>query len=312
MRNMPKSILVALLLLATTASAQQWKTVTFQTRDIVTGISFCHPDTGFVCTSAGTVARTMDAGQSWDLFNVRKGVLIEDIHFVNSQRGFAVGRKATLFGTSDGGYTWERLFEGDTSIWFSEVLMFTDKVGMVIGMTRQPDNPYEGIALRTTDGGASWGEIDIPGLGYGGLFAEDNGKVFMVSFGRLHQSSDLGKTWQSQPLETEKPIRTLSLYKKAGIMGGLGGVCAYSPDQGQHWNTFSLDPNMVLLAAEMISEKEGYLAGANGVMLRTLDGGLSFTADTLPKPANILDMQQVGDILYAVGSEGSIFYKTFK
>jgi photosystem II stability/assembly factor-like uncharacterized protein len=223
-----------------------------------------------------------------------------------------VGRQGALLRTTDGGYTWEDLHPVDTQVWLSEIDMFDDKTGLAIGMSRKKGDTFGGIALRTTDGGKSWTALDRFGLGYGGLVCSSAKTAYVLSFGRFNRSDDAGKTWQGVDIEIDKPVRTASIVGLSGIMGGLGGACAYTSDGGQNWTAVPQKPDAIFLASQMVDDKVGYLAGANALMLKTTDGGRTWGQELLARSFNVLAMELVGNRLYAAGSEGSIIYKVVR
>ena len=312
---MKKTIIILLSLLLITAAAvsgQGWEVVPFPLNDIVTGFCAVDADTFLVTTATGRLGRTMDAGKTWDIFLVKDSLHLEDLYFLNSDVGFVVGRQGALLKTTDGGYTWKDLNPVDTQVWLSEIDMFDEKTGLAIGMSRDSGDTYGGVCLRTTDGGKSWTALKRFGLGYGGLVCANSKTAYILSFGRFNRSDDAGKTWRGIDIAMDKPARTVSIIGEAGIIGGLGGACAYTTVGGQAWTEVPQKEDAILLASQMIDDKIGYLAGANSLMLVTSDGGRAWGQELLAKSFNVLAMELVGDRLYAVGSEGSIIYKVVK
>lgn len=99
------TIIVALLLLATSGAVSQWAPQAGGTAQTLLGVSFTESLTGIFVGTAGTMRRTTDGGAAWtpqasgttaNLFAV--GSTTPDI-------GTAVGT-ATILRTTDGGQNW--------------------------------------------------------------------------------------------------------------------------------------------------------------------------------------------------------------
>jgi photosystem II stability/assembly factor-like uncharacterized protein len=306
-------ILTALcLLLSSGVSAQGWQALEFPLQERLTGICFVHPDTGFVVTDSGKCVRTYDAGRSWEVVQVADGVQLEDVSFANSRIGVVCGRTGSLYRSIDGGSTWEDKSLADTMFWFSDVEMFNDDTGLAVGLTRDSLSPYKSLAYRTTDGGATWKKQEPVGLGYSEILYRPGGPVYLLSFGRLHISHDLGKSWQTVKTVEDLVPRTLSIKGATGILAGPNGMYAYSSDSGKTWTSPSQWSARVYVGAELIDEHVGYIAGSPEIIMRTANGGHTWSRELTAKSFNVLDLCLIGDRLYAVGWDGGIIYKKVK
>jgi len=297
------------LVLLSSANAQSWKVVNFPLEENITGICFVHPDTGFVVTEKGKCVRSYDAGKTWKVLPVAPDVHLEDVSFVNSKLGLVCGRSGALYRTVDGGSTWENKLLKDTIPWFLDVEMFNTKIGVVIGMTRDPVSPFGSLAYRTIDGGATWAKQKSLGMGYTKITYSTGGPVYLLSFGQLHISHNFGKSWQT--LQTGEGItaRTLSILGRTGILAGPQGMCAYSSDSGKTWTKLDQLSNKIYIATELVNEQVGYIGGIESTIMRTDDGGRTWSNELMARSFNVLDMCLIGDRLYAVGSDGGIIYK---
>ena len=306
------SIILALLILRSAAASQGWQVVNSPFEDNITGICSVHPDTFFIVTNKGNCGRTYDAGKSWQVVPVAADVHLEDVSFADSKLGVGCGRSGALYRTVDGGSTWESISLTDTIPWFMDVEMFNAQTGLVIGMTRDSVSPLQGLAFRTTDGGRSWKKQKMLGLGYSEILYRPGGPVYLLSFGQLNYSHDLGKSWKSFKTVEGMAARTVSIFGKTGVLAGPNGMCAFSSDTGKTWTKLDQWSDKIYIAAEMIDEKVGYIGGARSTIMRTPDGGRTWKAELMARSFDVLDMCLIGDRLFAVGSKGGIIAKKVK
>jgi photosystem II stability/assembly factor-like uncharacterized protein len=294
------------------AGADDWVSVKIPVEEGLSGISFLNKDSGLVITNWGRYLLTTDGCRSWRTFVLKEGAAFEDVHYLNSRRAFICGRGGMLFRTVDGCATWQNQSLPDTLPWLTDVEMFDDQTGMVIGMTRRAESPFEGLALRTTDGGDTWHPLVSLGLGYAELCHRPSEPVYLLSFGKVSISFDKGKTWESVPTVQGEPCRAMAMHGLAGVIAGPGGMRAYTLDGARTWQLAKSQPDRVFIAAVIVSDTVGYLGGMGGVMMYTEDGGRTWKDEKIPEAFDIYDLALVADRLYAVGSDGHMIYKKVK
>ncbi len=118
------------------------------------------------------VMASRDSGQTWTVQDIAPlAAMILDIKFLDEQRGFICASssadpregRARMLKTTNGGATWEIAWEGTRAaenLW--KMSWPTDQVGYatVQSYDPSPDNTRR-VVLKTTDGGASWQEMDL-------------------------------------------------------------------------------------------------------------------------------------------------------
>jgi photosystem II stability/assembly factor-like uncharacterized protein len=300
------------LLSGNSAGAQEWQEVAWLEGGDITGICFVHPDTGFVVTSGGLIGRSDDGGKTWRMKKITAGAALEDVSFLSGNLGFVCGRAGSLYRTLDGGNNWDDFTLKDTIPWLFDVEMLDATHILVAGATRSPDVPYEGLLLRSTNGGADFETLPTVGVGYKEFFYRRGESVYLLTMGGLSRSDDLGENWETGLTIDGKPGRALSFAGQAGLMAGPRGMIAYSSDSGRTWRTNDRAESEIYIAAEMIDDKVGYIGGYPGTILRTNDGGRTWEDEKFAQKFNVLDFCLIGDRLYAVGAGGGIAVKKVK
>jgi len=302
---------IMILIFSLPAFSQDWQEIKLETNLSLTGISFLNADTGLVVSSGGRYLQTLDGGKNWSIFHITDTPL-EDVFYLDSKTAYICGRKGLIVFTDDAGASWQNKSLKDTMIWFFDIEMFDENNGLVIGATRNPENPFEGIALRTIDGGKIWGKIETLGIGYNEISYRPGEPVYMMSFGKLNISNDMGKTWESFLTVEGEACRAISMYGKSGIITGPKGMCAFTRDSGKTWQITKQESTQLYIAAVMINENDAYIAGAEGVIKHTIDGGKSWTLEQVPDKFHVFDMAIGGNYLYAVGAKGGMIRKKIK
>jgi photosystem II stability/assembly factor-like uncharacterized protein len=176
-----------------------------------------------------TLWRSTDAGTSWSQSYKPQEVpdviqYIRGVSFVDEQTGFLVDREK-LYKTADGGASWHAvgiIKVGDEdcyldSCYFINACSFVNSLqGRVAGLMWRADSPerapeYEGVLLRTKDGGQSWSrqrlklpqnhrnKIDRWSLNDVVFFNMNSGWV--VGDNVIFRTTDGGQTWQLGKIE---------------------------------------------------------------------------------------------------------------
>lgn len=293
-------------------SSQEWQNINFPSKANLTGVCFVHPDTGFVVTDYGEYGRTYDGGKSWGMSQVTDGTPLEDVSFISGNLGFVCGRGASLYRTIDGGVNWENMTLKDTMPWLFDVEILDSKTVVVAGATHSPANPYEGLLLRSTDGGKTFERQGIIGVGYKEFFFRPGQPLYLLTMGGLSRSDDLGKSWKTSLTIDGKTGRSLSFAGSTAVIAGRLGMCSYSSDGGQTWRINDLDEDQIYVAVEMVDEKTGYIGGYPEVLLKTEDGGRTWSDEAPATNITVLDFCLIADRLYAVGSAGVMVVKKVK
>ena len=290
--------------------SQDWKLIEFPSYDHLTDIEMVTTYSGLVITASGYCFRTSNRGKSWQKSEIIKNIRLESLYFENSQNGWVCGHRGSIFKTSDGGSSWNDVSFEDTEAIFFDIEMKDDLTGVAVGMKPLESNRYNGIAVRTVDGGKNWEKFEASGLAYSEIKqSRSKNKMYFMAMGRLNISNDDGKSWQSVATLEGVPARTFSIYGPTGIMAGPKGALGYSNDSGKTWFNKEQDKEKFFLSSILLNSRKGYIAGSQGTMMVTSDGGINWAEEETPLELTILDMCFVDGYLFAVGSDGLIMYK---
>ena len=176
----------------TTNGGISWSQENLPTSKNIRSITFIDEKHGWI-GGDGILLRTIDGGEIWDttLFPYYQ---ISSIIFINRNIGwFATGQ--AIYKSNDGGKTWDLSYTSFLDDY--GLVVFTDTLhGWVAGSKWQ----FGPALLRTTDGGASWNDIEltIPSQGISSLFFVDSLKGWLTtSQNFIAQTNDGGITWDT-------------------------------------------------------------------------------------------------------------------
>jgi photosystem II stability/assembly factor-like uncharacterized protein len=148
---------------------------------------------------------------------------------------------------------------------------------------------------RTTDGGATWEALPLLGSAYAMEFFSVNFGVTTGNFGS-YVSRDGGLTWEPSP-------EGMTAFAFAGDLTGLGvaGTGVYRTTDGGE--TFALVQAGAADAVEFLSPTVA-VAIVDGTLLRSADGGLTWTGGTAAEGRNAL-LAVAADVALAWGRSGT-------
>lgn len=268
------------VLLHTLDGGSSWKEVYPTTHPHPTiGISFVNQDIGFgigVPGNANAVVRSSNGGLTWTQVGVLPATKVTSyanlgspIDFLTSQHGYIVGQDGKLFETKDGGRTWTLQQLPKASKPFASVMFVSGGVyGTVNTFGRQID--------VTQDGGQSWHAIQLPSHSY----VEAGAEIYLAKLIHLPSLLSLTKLVQSQ---------------RTGWAGFRGTQLAWMPntdssgfqltrDGGANWTDIQIGPSDSIYALDFSNYKDGWMITGSGSLLRTTNGGRTWTYASHPNP----------------------------
>jgi photosystem II stability/assembly factor-like uncharacterized protein len=262
-------------------------------------------------STGGDIWISPNLGYSWFLIVPGIGVLPASwtVSFYDELHGWVVGQSGLTYRTIDGGNSWELLNSGCgdevTGIDFAD-----DEFGIAV--------TYNGYVFRTVDRGGQWdvsrlretGEVFGRHEGLNAVAVIDRNTVVVGgSGGLLFRSDDGGQNWDSIGYPWYLPsldIRALKFTDSVnGWMGCTGGGDSlYRTTDGFSWWPVP-DVMGSIVAVEARGSRIWAITGGTRIY-RSIDGGSSFSFQTLPGDVNYLNDVEFADenIGFVVGWYG--------
>jgi photosystem II stability/assembly factor-like uncharacterized protein len=202
---------------------------------------------------------------------VRGAVLLDVVKA--GQRIVVVGERGVVLFSDDVGVTWNQA-RVPVSVTLTAVKFVDEKFGWATG--------HAGVVLATADGGETWG-LQLDGKRAVELWLAE------VSAG----SSNANRLAEAKRLVADGPDKPfVALHfsdRKHGIVMGAYGLIFATADGGETWAPWMArldNPKALHLNALVVQGQRILLAGEQGLLLQSIDGGKTFAALSSPYPGS--------------------------
>ena len=232
-----------------------------------------------VCTAPAGAAVTV-GHSGWEWGNPSpQGKTINALEFEGA-RGYAAGEFGTLLSTDDGGETWRGSATGLTVP--LERISLIDADSVVIG---------GGCSLRRSDDGGQtftrlpWTATDLRCAATVAAFdfPTDQTGYVVLEDGSVLSTADGGRTWSRKTAipgagsQSLRPVDVAFLAPGTGVALTLSGRIYRTTDGASSWSLVH-EGSGGLNGLHFASALVGYAVGTVGVVLRTADGGLTWSS----------------------------------
>jgi photosystem II stability/assembly factor-like uncharacterized protein len=169
-----------------------------------------------------------------------------------------------------------------------------------------------GTLLSTRNGGKQWlnqaDAVDNPEAYHlNAVTGDGRGHIFIAGeAGVMFRSLDSGEHWETLPAVYDGSwFGTVYIPRDPALLVfGLRGHLRRSEDFGDSWTVVDSHTGLTLAGGSVSDGSEVVLVGAVGAVLRSRDGGRSFTLTTLPDRLNLSAAQRQGNKLILAGQGG--------
>ncbi len=249
------------------------------------GLAFCNENVGVVAVytskAYGSTWYTHDGGATWNYVQVPFMPIVSkqsfyDADAVGDSTIVLVGYGYSVFKSTDGGKTYMDMGTATSeNVYFKTVHAVDTDTYVAGGMI--------GHVAITTDGGASWSDIDLPVAHtiYALHFVDAQTGFVFSGQGQWFKTHDGGLTWEHILDWPNLALKTISATPNGTLLtAGYRGNSSLSTDGGQTWSY--LDNTMTgftdyLNASAFANDNIGLLGGGSGNLFRTTDGGATWT-----------------------------------
>jgi photosystem II stability/assembly factor-like uncharacterized protein len=240
-------------------------------------------------TTASPAANAAVPNADWTIqYHSPAGITLRSITMLNTQVGYAVGGPSWgitgnpyIVKTTNGGVDWLELpLPANMGGWQGSIACRSELECMSVG--------HLGQASYTTDGGQTWRVRGMPG-GYTGylysvVWVTPNILLAGGTDGKSFRSTNTGFNWYQFQPGGNVVIWEWACFGSTCYGAGNGSTFAISYDQGATWGRV-FTPGADLLGLSFLSVSTGWAAGSGGAIMRTGDGGQSWTL----QPTNAYD-----------------------
>lgn len=267
---------------------------------------------GGVLLAAGEQGRILfseDGGAGWREAAVQpqRGSTFTQILFTGDKTAIAVGHDGWIVRSDDGGRSWkEAHFNAELA---------TPLLG-VSGPFGGRLYAYGGFGLMlvSDNGGKSWQTKSDAAIGDHHVNAmaraADGSLIAVGERGLMVRSSDNGVTWQRLPdIYNGSFYGLLSLPGQQLVAFGMRGNVFHSTDLGRTWKKSAVPEALSLFGGNVDAQGNVILVGEAEVVLRSNDGGASFTQVSQGERKRLVAVLPQADGLVIAGESGLRVHK---
>ncbi len=237
----------------------------FPDREDYYGVFVLDDNNAWVVGNRGAILHLSDKGDTIALLPTGVDRAIYNVDFINAQNGLAIGQDGLILKTSDGGKTWKKItLELPLQDWqAAQPHIFSMSRGT------DPNKVWAvgpaGTVIHSENGGDTWENLSLGrDVTLNGVsFASDTEGWVVGEFGTILHTTDGGKTWQEQ-----KNVLNLPKYTRPEL--------SEEDALEQRVPQLYLE-DLFLLAVNFRNPREGYIAAESGILLKTEDGGETWT-----------------------------------
>jgi len=263
--------------------------------------------------------KSTDGGTTWSA--ITHGLTTQDlyvVHFATDQVGFIGGLSATVLKTVDGGANWTNISANLPEIITTYAQLSTQAINdfYFLDANNGFATGYNGIILKTIDGGATWTFHGSLGAGtYRSIFFVNATTGFIASHGKLIKKTEDGgqnwTNWTSAETTFNHFFEIRFFNETTGVAIGDGGSIFRTTDTGANWTRVVIDPLLQVNfgGLTVVSATTAYASGQVGQIYKTTDAGATWTKEDIGNNTSIFrGMANAGESkVLAVGDVGEIF-----
>ncbi len=262
--------------LRTTDGGANWNSVATGFNQDFNSVYFFDSNNGIICGSEGLIITTTNNGDDWISVTSGVGDVLYKVSFSGSSGIIGGGSQDILYSTNSG-INWNVAQSGFFGGGFYSSYMLNSNIGFVAG----ENSIFQPLIGKTTDGGSSWNfnnfylnnnEGKLTGVFF---LNENNGFATSAVFdgqGGISKTTDSGSNW-STTLYSQILSDITFPNSTEGYAVGYGGQIYKSTDSGNSWNLQNSGTSGNLNSVCFASQIVGYIAGDNGIILKTNSGG---------------------------------------
>jgi photosystem II stability/assembly factor-like uncharacterized protein len=216
----------------------------------------------------------------------------------------SVGVRGTVLLSDDGGKAWRQAKTVPVSVTLTDTHFASERLGWAVG--------HSGVVLHTADGGDTWVR-QLDGRQAAGLVLDDARKRLTAGDATAERAlRDAERLVEDGP---DKPLLAVRFAgERRGYVVGAYGLALVTDDGGKSWQSLMgriPNPRGKHLYQVQIDGDDVLIAGEQGALFHSRDGGLSFSAVSTPYAGTFFGVIALdGETWVAYGLRGNAWRTT--
>ncbi|MEI7660866.1 MAG: YCF48-related protein [Bacteroidota bacterium] len=233
--------------------------------------------TGYAVGDSGTILKTTNSGNSWISMPPVTDYNLRTIAFSDDHNGVIMGQDGLLMITVDGGATWMNQTSCFIKKNLDAVFFPTQNTGYIAGANA--------TLLKSTDGGNNWQPLPVTtNAAFYSLFFTDAQTGYVSgAYGSVYKTLNGGGSWSCLTTGVSHDLRKLD-FPDDNTGYALGYSLPYNDtsyllrttNAGNTWISRRFDGTYANAIA-FTSPDTGYVAGKEGRIMQTTNGGVSWS-----------------------------------
>jgi photosystem II stability/assembly factor-like uncharacterized protein len=222
------------------------------------------------------------------------------IDYANSLIGSIAASDGSILLTVDGGLTWQEANSG--------LLPPRPVADLTHHLNKFYACSQNGVILSSSDNGLTWQRVQLnTGESFSAISFSPAGLGYVCGTNGIIRKYN-GTIWQSAPSGTAEHLNDIVTLGTGFLAVGNNGTVRLFANNTL--DTINAGTNLNLNALNMLNADTGFICGDNGLVLKTIDGGIQWNAILSGSDANLKSIAVSGDTLWAVGTKGRVIIST--
>ncbi len=195
----------------------------------------------------------------------------QGVFFTNAHDGWIVSAvsngKGRIFNTTDDGDTWDTQYTHDAPL--RNIFCTSSSTCLAVG--------DKGSALKTTDGGSSWTELQVGSQEdlLGGYLLKGGQTLIVIGeHGVIRRSTNGGETWLNVSPDSSLTFTSIRFANsRNGWITTEGDILLKTTNEGAQWQSKKSETTEKLYDLEFVKSDTFFVVGTSGIIRKTSTGG---------------------------------------
>ena len=275
-------------LLKTTNGGSNWQSIYIDAL-WCWSLFFIDDSTGYIVgdnsSSPGIIKKTTNGGYNWVTQLIGLSNCYFTIYFIDYNTGYAGGKYNAVVKTTNGGINWISK-PGAEGQEFNDIYFLNSNTGFVVGNT--------GKINKTTNGGDNWIQFSNGDYSYSSMYFVDGNTGYICTQNAVvFKTTNTGESWFYAD-SLSNPLFSIFFTNHNTGYTCAGRYIFKTTNGGFNWVSQMPDSalNIYFRSVFFINNNTGFIAGYDGIIMKTTNGGSVFVNNNSGDVPNKFSLSQ--------------------